>query len=136
LHDHIAGNAIQVERASTGKIRKAILDSLSDSDARNPGDCGKDSIEAELGAVLTDEVQHEAAGLAGVMTEPTSELLEEQRRALRGAEEEQGIDKGHVDALVVEIAHEHHVDCALGEEPFNVVTCAVHAIAITETAAS
>ena len=47
--------------------------------------------------------------------QPTAELLEEQRRALGGAQHQDGVDGGHVDALVEQVDGEHDADSPVGE---------------------
>ena len=63
--------------------------------------------------MLADEVEHQARLLGGVMAQPAPELLQEQRRALRRTQQQQRVDERQVDALVVEVAREQHVDGAL-----------------------
>jgi hypothetical protein len=43
-------------------------------------------VEAELVSVMTDEVEHSACGLAGVLAQATTELLQEQGAALGGSQ--------------------------------------------------
>jgi hypothetical protein len=45
-----------------------------------------------------------------VVTQPATELLKEQRRALSRTEQQEGVDERQVDALVVEVAREEDVD--------------------------
>lgn len=49
------------------------------------------------------------------MAQAAAELLEKQRRALRGAQEQQHVDEREIDALVVEVAGEQHVDLAIAQ---------------------
>ena len=82
--------------------------------ARHAGEGRQHAIEPKLLAVLADEVEHQTRGLAAVRVEPQppSELLHEQSRAHGGAQEQERIDKRQIDALVVEVAGEDHVDIA------------------------
>ena len=71
--------------------------------------------EAELLALVADEVQHRQDSLRRRASEPTSELLEEDRCALGGAEHEDGVDVGDVEALVQHVDGEHRIDAARAE---------------------
>jgi hypothetical protein len=53
-----------------------------------------------------DEVEHREARLPLLEPEPAAELLEEERRRFRRPEEEDRVDRRHVDARVEEILAE------------------------------
>src|SRR5262249_6553768 len=67
-------------------------------------------VEAELRAVVANEVQHGARGLAVCSPQSAAELLEEQGSALGRAEQEECVDVRDVDALVEEVDGEHDTD--------------------------
>jgi hypothetical protein len=73
------------------------------------------AIEAELLAVVADEVEHRAQALAVAAPQPTPELLEEQGRAVGGPEQEQAVHAGDVDALVEQVDGEDHLDFSAGQ---------------------
>ena len=72
------------------------------------------SIEAELAAMVADEVEDGAERLSAVArpSQATAELLQEERRALGWAQEQQGVDIRDVDALVEQVDGEDDVDSA------------------------
>ena len=71
--------------------------------------------EAELFALVADEVQHRQDSLRRRTSKPTTELLEEDRCAFGGAEHEDGVDVGDVQALVQHIDGKHSIDAARAE---------------------
>ena len=66
------------------------------------------AVEPEAAVGVADEVEHREALFVVAAPEAATELLEEQRRALRGAQEQDGVDVGYVDALVEEVDAEQH----------------------------
>lgn len=65
--------------------------------------------------MLADEVEDEAARLVGAEAQATAHLLKEHGGARGGAQEEQSVHEGKVDALVEEVAGEEDVDLAFLE---------------------
>ena len=51
-----------------------------------------------------------------MVTQPAAELLKEQRRALRWAKQQEGVDERKIDALIVEVTREQDVDRAFSKE--------------------
>jgi hypothetical protein len=66
-------------------------------------------------AMLADEVEDQTRRLAGRMAQAAPELLEEDRRARGRPQEQQHVDEGQVDALVIQVAGEHQIDVAITE---------------------
>ena len=71
--------------------------------------------EAELLALVADEVQHRQDGLRRRSPEAPTELLEEDRRALSGPEHQDRVDVGDVEALIQHVDGEHRIDAARAE---------------------
>lgn len=63
------------------------------------------------------EVEDRADPLARRSAQAPAELLEEQRGALGGAQHEDGVDSGHVDALVEQVDREHRPNRSLCQVP-------------------
>lgn len=76
-----------------------------------------------------DEVEHCAVALVGRLPEPSSELLEEQGRALGRPEHENGVEDGDVDALVEQVDGEDDVDPPGGEVLQRALAIRVRAVA-------
>jgi hypothetical protein len=53
--------------------------------------------------VLTDKVQDEAVGLAGVQPEASPELLQEEDWTVSRSEHEEGIHGGYIDPLIEKV---------------------------------
>ena len=62
--------------------------------------------------MCSHEVEDRTERLVLGLAQPAAELLEEQRRTLRRAEHEHGVDSRHVDTLVEQVDGEHHVHVA------------------------
>ena len=65
--------------------------------------------------MLPDEVEHEAGRLVVVLAQAAAELLEEQCRTVRGAQEQQGVDSRKVHTLVEQIYREEDGDLATAQ---------------------
>ena len=98
--------------AARRQEREAALDVAFQSAAGLPGQGPQPMVEAELLAVVPDEVQDRQNRLVPGSTKPTAELLQEQRRALGGAQEQHRVDVGNVQALVEEVGGEQGVQLA------------------------
>ena len=68
------------------------------------------SIEAELSAMVADEVEHGAERLPAGPSQAAAELLQEEGRALGRAQEQQGVDVRDVDTFVEQVDGEDDVD--------------------------
>ena len=66
-------------------------------------------------AVAPDEVEDRAHRLPRGTPQAASQLLEEEGRAVRGAQEEEGVDDGQVDALVEQVDREDDIHPACRE---------------------
>ena len=95
--------ALQMDVAAGRQAAEAVLDAVHQFATRQAGQARQQAIEPELGAVLADEVEHQAALLAGRQAQAAADLLLEQHRALRGPQQQQRVDHRQVDAFVVEI---------------------------------
>src|SRR6476469_8830992 len=74
--------------------------------------CPKPCREPELGTMCANEVENCETVLLVVESKAASELLQVNRQALRWAEEEQGVDLGQVDALIVKVNDEDEIHVA------------------------
>jgi hypothetical protein len=73
------------------------------------------AVETELPSVLAHKVKDEAPAFSTVLSESAAELLKEQRRAVRRAEQQERVNVWEVDALVEEVDREEHVDLAAAQ---------------------
>ncbi len=103
---------VQLHVAAGGEEREALLDLSDDVGAGAAEEGAEAAVVAELLAVVADEVEDGADGLALGLPEPAAELLEEEERALGGAEHEERVDGGDVHALVEEVHAEDDPDVA------------------------
>jgi hypothetical protein len=103
--------------AASREERELELDGALDVASGTSEQGPEASVEPELLAVCADEVQDRAERLVLRLSESAAELLEEQGRALGGPEHEDGVDVGHVDALVEQVDREHDAHAAGGEVP-------------------
>jgi hypothetical protein len=105
--------------AARGQVRKAFLDRLLEA---TPGAAEKGSIpsvEAELPPVHPDEVEHRAYRLAFGQPQATAQLLEEECRAVRGTQQQKGVNGGNVDTFVEKV----HGEDDLKSSRFEVDKC-------------
>ena len=85
-----------------------------------PSKARQATIESKFAAMVADEVEHRAERLRGSTSETAAELLEEERRTLGRAQQQERVDVGNVDAFVEEVDGEDHVD----PSGFQVAQCA------------
>src|SRR2546422_199304 len=110
---------------------ESTLDSILERTATQASQRREQLVEAEFATVLANEVEHQACLLSFVKAKPAAQLLKKERRARRGAQKEQCVDKGEIDAFVIEIAGKEHVHFAglespRGAEPIFLLGCAMH----------
>ena len=110
--DPLRGDPVQLHVAAGGEEREALLDLLHHVGAGAAEEGAEAAVVAELLAVVADEVEDGADRLALGLPEPAAELLEEEERALGGAEHEERVDGGDVHALVEEVHAEDDADVA------------------------
>src|SRR5467141_2445466 len=96
---------------------ESTLDSILERTATQASQGREQLVEAEFAAVLANEVEHQACLLPFVKAKPATQLLKEERRARRRAQKKQCVDKGEIDAFVVEIACKKHVHFTRLENP-------------------
>ena len=101
-HD-VASDRIELEVAARREEREVPLDLLLQVLSAATEQCPVAEVESELAAMEADEVEDGAFRLAGGSAQASAELLKEQRRALGRAQQQQGVDVRHVDALVEEV---------------------------------
>jgi hypothetical protein len=89
--------------AAWRQAAETVLDAAHQFTARQAGQARQQAVEPELGAVLADKVEHQAALLARCQAQAAADLLLEQHRALRGPQQQQRVDHRQVDAFVVEV---------------------------------
>ena len=95
--------SVEDDLGAGGQEREAVLDVALELGARAPGHRAEAPVEAELRAVVADEVERGQHGFAWCQPQSAPELLEEDGGALGGTQEEDGVDGGHVDALVEDV---------------------------------
>ena len=65
--------------------------------------------------MMPDEVEHRADRLSHQSTQPSPKLLQEKRRAICRAKQQQRVHGRYVDALIEEVDGEEHIDAPSGE---------------------
>ena len=100
--------SVQNDLAPDGRNGKPSSTSRSSSPRVAPVSA-RSVVEAELLAVVADEVEHGQDRLVAGAPQAAAELLEEDGRALGGPEEEDGVDVGEVETLVEEVGGEEDV---------------------------
>jgi hypothetical protein len=78
-------------------------------------------VEAEARVLAAGDVEDGEDVLVPAAPEAAPELLDEDRRALGGTEQEEGVDVGDVHALVEKIDDAEHLDPSAGEVPLGPV---------------
>src|SRR5690606_22058578 len=91
LEHDLAGDAIELHVTAGGEERKALPDLALELATAAAEQGLQTPIEAELGAMVTHEVEHGAHGLAGAAPQAPPELLQEQGGALGGAQHQQRV---------------------------------------------
>ena len=104
--------ALQVDVAARRQAAETVFDAVHQFAARQAGEARQQAVEAEFGAVLADEVEYQAALLAGCQAQAAANLLLKQHRALRGPQQQQRVDHRQVDAFVVEINRDQRAQFA------------------------
>ena len=107
VEDDLAALAIEIDGAAGGQEREVVLDLVDDRPALGVEDRAQAVLEAELAAVLADQVDDGQVALARRAAQPAAELLREHRRRRGRAQEQQAVDVGHVDALAEHLDREH-----------------------------
>ena len=82
-----------------GRNGNSRLDLVDDRPAPRVQDRPQPILEAELPALLADQVDHGQTALASRTPQPAAELLREQRRRRGRTQQQDAIDIRHVDAL-------------------------------------
>ena len=96
--------------AASGQEREVALDLTFDVASTAAQEGAEPAVEAELPAVIADEVENCAQSFLVGPSQASPELLEKEGRAFRRPEQQQGIDVWNVDTLVEEIDREDDVD--------------------------
>jgi hypothetical protein len=104
---------VEPDRAARGQEREAVLDLAHQLRTGTSGQRAVANVPAEAPVVLSHEVEHGQAGLAGGAAQAPAQLLQEDGGALGGAQEQHGVDLGHVDALVEQVDREDGVDLSV-----------------------
>jgi hypothetical protein len=84
--------ALQVDVAPWRQAAETVLDAVHQLTARQAGQARQQAVEPELGAVLADEVKHQAALLPRRQTQAAADLLLEQHRVVRRPQQQQRVD--------------------------------------------
>ena len=104
---------VEHQLRSRRQEREPLLDVALEPAPAAPGEGAVANVEAELAAMLTDEVERRQHRLAPRAAQTAAELLQEDRRALRRAEEQHRVDLREVEALVEEVGGEEAVHLAV-----------------------
>ncbi len=96
--------------AASREVGESFFGGLDQVTAGDASERSKAQVKAELLAVVRDEVEDRADVLAGMTPEPTADLLEEHRGRLGGAQQQDRVAIGDVDALVEYVAGEDRAD--------------------------
>jgi hypothetical protein len=83
---------VEAEAATGRQVREPFCDLPFERTTRRPGQRTQPQIEAELPALLADEVQHGATRLRGQPPQPAADLLEEHRRGLGRTQQQDRVD--------------------------------------------
>ncbi len=97
-HD-LAALAVEVDGAAGRQEREVGRDLVDDRAAARSTIALQAVFEAELAAVLADQVDDRQVALAGGTAQTAAELLGEHRRGRCRAKQQDAVDVGHVDAF-------------------------------------
>src|SRR5712671_1105738 len=64
---------------------------------------------------MADEVEHRADRFSGKSPQPSPKLLQEKRRTICRAKQQQRVHRRYIDALIEEVDRKEHVDATGGE---------------------
>src|SRR5690606_21511149 len=105
---------LELEAAAGGAVRKgAVTQCPLQLRTGDPQQRRVAEIEAEGFVLLTDEVEDGERVLVGRTPQPAADLLDEDRGALGGAQQQERVHRGHVDALVEEVDDAQHAGAVL-----------------------
>ena len=112
LEDQRLGLSIHDDLAAGRQEREPSFDLALEAPTSLAGQRAQLLVEAKLLALVSDEVEDGQHGLVGRAAKSATELLQEDRGALGGAEEQHRVDVGQVEALVEQVGGEEDVDSA------------------------
>src|SRR5690606_28489256 len=115
LQHMLRGHRVQLHMAAARQEGEALLNGALDLLTAAAQQSGIAPMHPELLAMLPHEVQHRADSLVRRATQATPQLLQEDRRAVCRAQEQQGVDRRDVDAFVEEVHGEHDANLACGK---------------------
>src|SRR6478672_7936429 len=101
---------VQNDLAPRGQERKALLDLSFQASLRRTCQSAVADVEPELLAMMTDEVECGQHRLVTGAAQAATQLLQEDRGALRWPEEQDGVDVGQVEPLVEQVGSKQDVD--------------------------
>ena len=101
---------VQDDLAPRGEEREALLDLSFQAPFRRTRQSAVADVEPELLAMMTDEVECGQHRLVTGAAQTATQLLQEHRRALRGPEEQDGVDVGQVETFVEQVGSKEDVD--------------------------
>ena len=113
-HD-VSGDVVEVEVAAGGEVGEALLDVGFEFSSGAAEHAPVAEVEAELFALVADEVEDGEHVFAFGAAEASAELLQEDGGALGWAEHEHDVDGGDVDAFVEQVDGEQDLDLAVSE---------------------
>ena len=108
-------HGVELHVAAGGQEGEALLDLLAEVLAGAAEQRAETAVEPELLAVVAHEVEDRAQRLARRPAQSSAELLQEEHRAVGGAQQQQRVDHGDVDALVEQVDREHHLHPPVGQ---------------------
>src|ERR1700722_7522392 len=101
--DDVRRLLLQAHGAARRQVGETSLDLRDDLARGAPEHRAEPPIEPELPACRPDETDGREARFGGGEAQPSTELLKEDRGALRRPKEEDGVDAGYVDAFVEQV---------------------------------
>jgi hypothetical protein len=99
--------AIELDVTTRGEEREPALDLTFEPAAPAIDERTQPAVELELPVLLSDEIDDRQVRLALGAAQPAPKLLGEHRGAVRGAQQQDRVDAGDVDALAEHIDREH-----------------------------
>jgi hypothetical protein len=113
LQNDFARYRIQNDLTSGRQEGEAMFDLANEFFSTQTRQSPEALVEAELLALMADEVQCSQHGLAWRRAQPAAELLKKHGRALSGPQEQHGVDIGDVESLIEEVDGEDGIDFAV-----------------------
>ena len=115
VEHQLLGLPVQDDLRARRQERETLLDLMGESPPGRSGERSIPDVEPEFLALVPDKVQCGQDGLVGGEAQTAAELLQEDRRALGGPQEQDGVDCGQVETLIEEVGSEQDVDLSIAQ---------------------